>query len=323
MLIVCFGFVVMATTKSANVKQRLTLVESNLNTLALKTDIAAANIEENALGILSLNRTVKELEKCLVNEHDAQLETSDRGRHEACNDRHSRTIVSAFTQEKLHVRKKLRRMSKAIKTIEKEKGLSNKSAASELKATQAEMNEALSLVKEQTRTELNEALSLVKEQTRTELNEALVMADERHRTEMNKVIALAGEIHLHAIEALKQAHQTELSNLKAWVNDTLQNTCKDVDSPTPGADLRCWQDWKKYGTSCYKLYDDKITYEEAKRECSRNRANVVDIKDDLENRFVMSLVKGKHRSWTWISLRYQDSDATWVWERTGKEAIYT
>jgi len=164
--------------------------------------------------------------------------------------------------------------------------------------------------------EKTEALAKAEER----INEALASVDEQYMAKINDALALAEERHMREIESLKKANRKELSDLEARVNKTFQNMIRDGES-TKVALKPCPQGWTKYETFCYNLFDDAgVAYKEARSQCSSVNGYVVDIQDEEEMAFVNSSVGRKN---TWLGIQRQDSDRSWVWERTGEEANYT
>ncbi|XP_061660890.1 macrophage mannose receptor 1 [Syngnathoides biaculeatus] len=69
----------------------------------------------------------------------------------------------------------------------------------------------------------------------------------------------------------------------------------------------------RYGLYCYTIGAEKKTFEEAKRACSQNGGNLVDVADRYENAFLTSLVGLRPEKYFWTGFSKAEDKHTFTW----------
>ena len=86
---------------------------------------------------------------------------------------------------------------------------------------------------------------------------------------------------------------------------------------------RCSPGWTKFGRSCYKSFNDKMFWHDAKARCQQYGASLVAINNANEHNFVKSLTSQLYGDYAvWIGLRRDSQGAFSRWDN-GQPLTYT
>ncbi|XP_070709201.1 macrophage mannose receptor 1 [Pempheris klunzingeri] len=69
----------------------------------------------------------------------------------------------------------------------------------------------------------------------------------------------------------------------------------------------------RFGSYCYKIGPETKTFDEAKRACSEDGANLVDVADRYENAFLVSMVGLRPEKYFWTGCSNTDDRSTFKW----------
>ncbi|XP_028288347.1 macrophage mannose receptor 1 [Parambassis ranga] len=78
----------------------------------------------------------------------------------------------------------------------------------------------------------------------------------------------------------------------------------------------------RFGSYCYNIGTETKTFDEAKKACSANSANLVDVADRYENAFLISLVGLRPEKYFWMGLSNMDDRSTFKWT-TNRKVTFT
>ena len=78
--------------------------------------------------------------------------------------------------------------------------------------------------------------------------------------------------------------------------------------------------WSYYSGSCYKLIRQHKSFLSAMDHCQAIQGYLVEIQDDFENRYVANFHRNQD---IWIGLSDRRKEGHWIWETSGRVAIYT
>ncbi|XP_071488096.1 C-type mannose receptor 2-like, partial [Diadema antillarum] len=82
-------------------------------------------------------------------------------------------------------------------------------------------------------------------------------------------------------------------------------------SSLPDGASQCRRDWQQYGTACYYLNSDTLTWPDAQAWCVTQGGNLASIADSGVNSHVASVISGYSKAH--IGFTDLDADGTWTW----------
>ena len=71
----------------------------------------------------------------------------------------------------------------------------------------------------------------------------------------------------------------------------------------------CDSTWKQFGSHCYKLFGDKLSWNDAQAKCEKEGSNLASVHSLEENQFLINLSP----EGVWIGANDIAKDGTWVW----------
>uniref|UniRef100_A0A8C5WCP0 C-type lectin domain-containing protein n=1 Tax=Leptobrachium leishanense TaxID=445787 RepID=A0A8C5WCP0_9ANUR len=115
------------------------------------------------------------------------------------------------------------------------------------------------------------------------------------------------------VERMKQDYSTEV--LQKDIKKSLSaleklSECARKETTNPLGPLcdGAWSKWTPFQMNCYKLYDEKKTWEEAKQHCEAQKAHLIVINSDAEQELMKNMTKDQY---IWLGLT--DADGSWKW----------
>lgn len=69
----------------------------------------------------------------------------------------------------------------------------------------------------------------------------------------------------------------------------------------------------RFGTNCYRLYGEVVTWNEAKSKCQALGGHLVTVESEQENTFLHSLLRKSDKDWIWLGATDQEVEGKWVW----------
>eukprot|EP00092_Neocalanus_flemingeri_P103047 GFUD01131827.1.p1 GENE.GFUD01131827.1~~GFUD01131827.1.p1 ORF type:complete len:228 (-),score=41.75 GFUD01131827.1:15-698(-) len=76
---------------------------------------------------------------------------------------------------------------------------------------------------------------------------------------------------------------------------------------------KCSFGWTKYGTSCYRLWEEKQLWEDAELRCTQDGGHLASILSEEERKFIQdNLYINKYQT-TWIGANDRAVEGVWVW----------
>jgi len=92
---------------------------------------------------------------------------------------------------------------------------------------------------------------------------------------------------------------------------TGQTTTTTSKIPTPTQPDKCYTGWTPYDNSCYKVFTEKVSWEDARQTCvSSNNADLASITSEAERTFAWELAG---QQTTWIGGSDQETEGTFTW----------
>ncbi|XP_045182759.1 C-type lectin domain family 10 member A-like [Mercenaria mercenaria] len=85
----------------------------------------------------------------------------------------------------------------------------------------------------------------------------------------------------------------------------------------------CPDGWTRFHDSCYFFGHHDMTFLESTRFCTHYNAHLVIIEDDVENKFIASVLEELNSIRHWIGLTDEIIEGTWKWYSTDEVAKYT
>ena len=76
--------------------------------------------------------------------------------------------------------------------------------------------------------------------------------------------------------------------------------------------------WKQHGNSCYKFVDKKATWQEAVDRCALMDSYLVEVDNQPEQDFIVSIMKENDIRSMWLGGSDVDTKGKWVWNHSGK-----
>ncbi|XP_016313609.1 ladderlectin-like [Sinocyclocheilus anshuiensis] len=74
---------------------------------------------------------------------------------------------------------------------------------------------------------------------------------------------------------------------------------------------KCHYGWTNFGVRCYKFFSQSADWITAERHCIDHHANLASVHDELENRFLRSLLPSTTRCWLGVHDGVQEGQ--WLW----------
>ena len=71
----------------------------------------------------------------------------------------------------------------------------------------------------------------------------------------------------------------------------------------------CGSTWKQFGSHCYKLFGDKLSWNDAQVRCEKEGSNLASVHSLEENQFLFNLSP----EGVWIGANDKAKEGTWVW----------
>nr|XP_055050355.1 C-type mannose receptor 2 isoform X2 [Misgurnus anguillicaudatus] len=107
-------------------------------------------------------------------------------------------------------------------------------------------------------------------------------------------------------------------------NNTFPSICKKNAQKTDEhvQDHGCKRGWRWHSPSCFKVGEESLTFNDAKKNCKVDNATLVIINNRFEQAFVSSLVLGRSDDRFWLGLHNENSTGPFHWI-TGEELTYT
>ncbi|XP_053398186.1 CD209 antigen-like protein B [Mercenaria mercenaria] len=79
--------------------------------------------------------------------------------------------------------------------------------------------------------------------------------------------------------------------------------------------------WTSFGTSCYHVGNDALTWEEAKTKCESYDGILAEVENDSENTFLMELAKQKDTrgKGAWLGASDLETEGLWIWSSSKRQ----
>ncbi|CAH1256308.1 VCAN [Branchiostoma lanceolatum] len=81
-----------------------------------------------------------------------------------------------------------------------------------------------------------------------------------------------------------------------------------------GTDVTCGQGWYKHGSRCFRFFENKLSYRDAKDLCASHGAHLALPKDREANWLMMQMLRYVGRPDVWIGLTDVEEEGTFVWD---------
>lgn len=174
------------------------------------------------------------------------------------------------------------------------------------------------------------------------------MIREEMRNDIEKLKQeLASELELgsSAIKEMKKTMEEleeKISKNRATLDETL-GTVEKLQTAADNIDLSRFLEcgsWSRFGLSCYKLFEDEVTWGEAVKNCMSEEAYLVEIDSSEENAMVINLESteavyvydywyndnyynpSKTSTEPWIGASDRKTEGTWIWEYNRRHLTY-
>lgn len=124
-------------------------------------------------------------------------------------------------------------------------------------------------------------------------------------------------VALDTRSAVRRSHARQHNETKGGFRVAL--TVGNSSPPAPSRPAHVPADAKEFGGHYYKLFEEKMTWHEAKTQCDGVGGHLVTISNQQENDYVALLTPRKD---AWIGLTDEEREGTWVWV-TGEPLTFT